>query len=324
MLLDEINISGLEFKHSFHIFLSLVTILLTLSLSYFQLPDSYSRPERVQRIMKVASIPVSPKIDMTLPQIITNAGSKIYLCPLHCNKAFLHIADAKQHTLRHYGIKPYKCNEPNCPWEFYTQTKLVRHEETHLKTRNFICDIENCNKAFSTVYNLNDHKRKHSQPANLPCLVESCGCFFQNDKQRREHYRTHSPSEAPFHCPSEKCTRSFFIKAVLDTHMRSCLQRGSQKVCKYPDCGKEFSAPYRLREHIRQHTGVRPYKCTVENCTRSFATASKLKRHQTIHTGDRKFHCTIGDCTKTFLRSEHLKGHTLTHIEKKSVENEGK
>lgn len=262
-------------------------------------------------------------MDFTLPQFITNLGSKIYLCPLHCNKAFLHIADAKLHTLKHMQVKPYKCNVPNCPWEFYTHCKLVRHKETHLKTRNFICDGENCNKAFSTIYNLNEHKKKHSQPAILPCLVAGCSSLFQNDKQRRVHYKSHDPSEAPFHCHNGKCTRSFFIKAVLDSHLRSCLQKETQIICKFPNCGKEFKSPCRLREHIRQHTGAKPYQCKYENCTRSFATASKLKRHHSVHIGDRKFHCTIGDCTKSFLRSEHLKDHTLTHIEKKTLETEG-
>lgn len=186
-----------------------------------------------------------------------------------------------------------------------------------------MCNISGCKKAFSTIYNLNDHKRRHTKPAILPCSVKNCNLLFQNEKQRRAHYKTHNNSEAPFHCSIGKCSKYFFTKSVLDAHSHSCTQKGLENVCKYPNCGKAFATPYRLREHIRIHTGVKPYKCQFDNCTWSFTTASRLKRHQSTHIPERKFHCTMGNCNKSFLRSEHLKDHTLTHIEKRIFELEG-
>ncbi|KAJ8936506.1 hypothetical protein NQ314_012370 [Rhamnusium bicolor] len=289
-----------------------------------QLPDNYMPPEKTQRITSVVLVQICKELDVVLPQIITNLGAKIHLCPLRCTKAFLHIADAKLHALKHMEIKPYKCDKPDCPWEFYTACKLARHAETHSQNKNFVCDILNCKKTFSTIYNLNEHKKKHNKPATLPCPVKGCNQLFQNDNQRRAHFKTHNHSEAPFRCNNGKCTKSFFAQTLLDAHSRSCIQKGSQIVCNYPDCGKTFPTPYRLREHIRQHTGVKPYECTFQNCTWRFATASKLKRHQSTHTRDRKFHCTMGNCNKSFFRSEHLKEHTLTHIEKRSIDAEGK
>nr|CAI5836830.1 unnamed protein product [Callosobruchus analis] len=286
------------------------------------LPANYTIKETTQKIVKSTLVPICKEIEHVLPQFLTNLGMKIHLCPLRCNKAFIHIADAKLHALEHMQIKPFKCNVPNCPWEFYTACKLRRHLETHQKNKNFVCDITGCNRTFSTIYNLNEHKKKHSLPADLPCTVSSCTSFFQNEKQRRKHFKSHDRTEAPYRCTNEPCSKGFFTKILLDTHMKAC--RESELTCKYPDCGKKFKNPYRLREHIRQHTGAKPYQCRYDNCTWRFSTAGKLRRHQSIHTNDRKFHCTIGDCTKSFLRSEHLKDHTLTHIERKGLDAEGK
>ncbi|KAJ8973281.1 hypothetical protein NQ317_019547 [Molorchus minor] len=287
-------------------------------------PTHYIQLQRVQvqKLLRISQVQICKGLEQTIPQILTNLSAKIHLCPLKCTKAFLHIADAKIHTLKHMQVKPFKCDKPNCLWQFYTASRLTRHKETHKKKKDFICNINNCKKAFSTVYNLNEHKKKHNKPATLPCLVKECNAMFQNDYQRRLHYKIHDPKDAPFPCTNIKCTKSFFSQPLLDYHYRSCVQRESDIICPEPNCKKICASPYRLQEHMRQHTGVKPYQCSYKNCTWRFSTASKLKRHQIIHTRDRKFHCTIGDCKKSFFRSEHLKEHTLTHIEKKTFETE--
>ncbi|XP_068248667.1 zinc finger protein 341-like isoform X2 [Palaemon carinicauda] len=46
-------------------------------------------------------------------------------------------------------------------------------------------------------------------------------------------------------------------------------------------CGKEFSKNFDLQQHIRSHTGEKPFQCIV--CGRAFTQKSNVKKHMTTH-----------------------------------------
>lgn len=72
---------------------------------------------------------------------------------------------------------------------------------------------------------------------------------------------------------------------------------------------QEFKSQSGLRDHIRLHTGERPFEC--EFCQMNFARASHLKRHRRMHTGEKPFMCRI--CGKDFSRGDKLKDHLRRH-----------
>ncbi|EJD42422.1 hypothetical protein AURDEDRAFT_126457 [Auricularia subglabra TFB-10046 SS5] len=62
-------------------------------------------------------------------------------------------------------------------------------------------------------------------------------------------------------------------------------QRPRRFQCQYPDCHHAFDRQAALENHVRTHTGDRPFKCAY--CPADFTTNSNLKRHERDQHGAR-------------------------------------
>ncbi|CAE6435849.1 unnamed protein product, partial [Rhizoctonia solani] len=57
--------------------------------------------------------------------------------------------------------------------------------------------------------------------------------------------------------------------------------RGGRNQHKCSICGKVYEKPYRLSDHMRQHTGSdKGYPCDISGCNKAYTNQAGLRRHQ--------------------------------------------
>ncbi|XP_065516760.1 zinc finger protein 131-like isoform X4 [Lathamus discolor] len=184
-----------------------------------------------------------------------------------------------------------------------------------------------------------------SHMKNLFCC-EKCNRSFKLFYHFKEHMKTHSTER--YKC--DICKKRYLRETALKQHLTcyhldeggaSKKQRPGKKIhiCQY--CDKQFDHVGHFKEHLRKHTGEKPFECP--NCHERFARNSTLKchlaacqsgagarkgrkklyecqvcnsvfnswdqfkDHLVIHTGDKPNHCTL--CDLWFMQGSELRRH---------------
>lgn len=87
----------------------------------------------------------------------------------------------------------------------------------------------------------------------------------------------------------------------------------SDQVFRCEECDRPFNRRYTLNEHVKTHTGERPYRCLVPSCTKRFTTTGNLARHQRLHGFIQPLECPIPNCFVTVTSQHKLEKHVKGH-----------
>lgn len=57
-------------------------------------------------------------------------------------------------------------------------------------------------------------------------------------------------------------------------------------ICGQPNCLKEFKKKCNMLDHLRTHSGLKPFSCT--HCSMSFKQRAQLSKHMQVHSAGQK------------------------------------
>ncbi|XP_017057648.1 zinc finger protein 570 [Drosophila ficusphila] len=169
------------------------------------------------------------------------------------------------------------------------------------------CD--RCNAGFALEKSLMIHRRqKGCINRNFKC--DECEKVFVSPDHLAEHQATHGAHNCP------ECSMQCDSKEQLSKHMVQGHKRNLRNQCNV--CQKVFTMLSTLRDHMRIHTGEKPFVCNI--CGKSFTQNANLRQHKLRHSETKSFKCEL--CPHSFVTKAELASHARTHTGDKPFECE--
>ncbi|KAI8994932.1 hypothetical protein BDB01DRAFT_872515 [Pilobolus umbonatus] len=87
--------------------------------------------------------------------------------------------------------------------------------------------------------------------------------------------------------------------------------------CGWEDCARKqrpFTKRHKMHNHLRTHTGERPFVCNEPDCGKRFSRLDSLTTHAKIHSNIRPYVCSNDRCDKAYYHLRSLRKHERSHF----------
>ena len=121
-----------------------------------------------------------------------------------------------------------------------------------------------------------------------------------------------TPADArKYHCPFPGCGHTAEREGHLADHVKT--HTGEKPfACPYPGCTYRSAGKGHVTRHVRSHTKEKPYRCTYPGCGFASSQSNHVTAHMRKHTGERPFACDVSGCDYTAARAWLVTRHKST------------
>ncbi|XP_017488772.1 PREDICTED: zinc finger protein 62 homolog isoform X2 [Rhagoletis zephyria] len=243
----------------------------------------------------------------------------------HCSMTFVSVKCLARHKLKRHGITRKDRTAVSKEKESTTTNTTTKSESLSGHSENSD-DSDNASLNITTTTTVNETKR-----AKLLHSCDTCGAGFALQRSLNYHLNqdlcnkvTHScnicervfisketlKEHKSMHLQETKCTKCDMIfgsNDELSKHMVAMHMRYLRNQC--PHCKKVFTTISAFKDHLRVHSGEKPFVCDI--CSKGFSQKTYLKQHIMRHSKERNFKC--GECSMGFVTKAELCRHKRIH-----------